>query len=158
MRYLNEETPDYANAADGEALDDVFSDAEASDDEEVFQAYSSYRESRQKLRDIQKNRGFKPKEPGASAERSRRSRGRSPALDVQLVGVLDIGPGTRSAARSRRQGLEDSQRARKAPGIARRGEHTSRVQSCAPRAIPMESHLNMVALLLPHSTTPNPKS
>ena len=55
--------------ADGEAAEDVFSNVGASGDEEIFQAYSSYRESRQKLRDIQKNRGFKPKEPGATDER-----------------------------------------------------------------------------------------
>ena len=59
---------DYANAAAEEELaEENPSDQGASNDDEIFDAYASYRESRQKLKDIQKNRGFKPKDPAATA-------------------------------------------------------------------------------------------
>ena len=68
-----EETEDfYANAADGEEAepeDEDHSDAGASDDDDVFQAYATYRESRKKLKDIQKSRGFhRPKTTSATPE------------------------------------------------------------------------------------------
>ena len=63
----------YANAAEDEQPDEGEpSDLGASNDEEVFDAYATYKESRQKLKEIQKNRGFKPKDPGAHGQEDRR--------------------------------------------------------------------------------------
>ena len=40
------------------------SDQGASEDDDIYKAYASYQESRNRLKEIQKNRGFKPREPG----------------------------------------------------------------------------------------------
>ena len=62
---------DYANAvAEEDVAEENPSDQGASNDDEIFDAYASYRESRQKLKDIQKNRGFKPKDPAAATNHS----------------------------------------------------------------------------------------
>ena len=68
----------YANAADGEDAADEgeaqdYSDAGASDDEDVFQAYSTYRESRKKLKEIQKSRGFHRPKPASTTPEQRKA-------------------------------------------------------------------------------------
>ena len=58
---------DYAHAVvdEGAEAEGDISDAGASGDEEVFEAYASYKESRQKLKDLQRSRGFlRPREGG----------------------------------------------------------------------------------------------
>lgn len=47
-----------AEAAAFEAGEDQQSDIGASDDDEVYEAYATYKESRKKLKDLQKSRGF----------------------------------------------------------------------------------------------------
>ena len=65
----------YANAADDEpeAEDPTEpSDVGASGDDEVYEAYASYKDSRKRLKDLQKSRGFhKPKPAGQSNDERR---------------------------------------------------------------------------------------
>ncbi|CAE7262427.1 RE1, partial [Symbiodinium necroappetens] len=60
---------DYANAVvdEGAEAEGEISDARACGDEEVFEAYASYKESRQKLKDLQRSRGFlRPRDGGSN--------------------------------------------------------------------------------------------
>ena len=48
---------DFAVEADSENDEQSVSDAGASNDDDIFNAYATYKESRQKLKEIQRNRG-----------------------------------------------------------------------------------------------------
>ena len=67
----------YAHAAEGDDEaegEDGGSDEGASGDDAVYEAYATYKESRQKLRDVQRARGFlKPKDGGGMTEERRQA-------------------------------------------------------------------------------------
>eukprot|EP00439_Symbiodinium_sp_Y106_P007836 s217_g1.t1 len=79
LEYEEELSEDYALAVDeGDVADDDASDGGsdqgASNDDAVFEAYSSYRDARKKLKETQKARGFtKPQSHGGGSSEDRRA-------------------------------------------------------------------------------------